>query len=249
MSYHSGALGEDAFGSMLFDHFEGRKRDHFIERDDNYLEASSASLYFAEYDDWPAIERAAIPEEVFGRVLDVGCGAGRHALYLQQQGFEVMGIDPSPLALEVCRRRGVLHMQNILFESINRLKPFTFDTVLMMGHNFGLFENPEKARHLLRTLHFITNPGAKIIATTRDPLKTDDPVHLRYHALNRKRGRAVGQLKLRVRYRTLIGRWFDYLFISEDTMRDILQGTDWEMAQVVRDNGSSSYLVILKETR
>jgi 2-polyprenyl-3-methyl-5-hydroxy-6-metoxy-1,4-benzoquinol methylase len=37
---------------------------------------------------------------VKGRVLDVGCGAGRHSLYLQEKGFDVLGTDISPLASE-----------------------------------------------------------------------------------------------------------------------------------------------------
>jgi 2-polyprenyl-3-methyl-5-hydroxy-6-metoxy-1,4-benzoquinol methylase len=39
---------------------------------------------------------------VKGRVLDVGCGEGRHSLYLQEKWFDVLGIDISPLAIKVC---------------------------------------------------------------------------------------------------------------------------------------------------
>ncbi|HDO42228.1 MAG TPA: methyltransferase domain-containing protein [Candidatus Bathyarchaeota archaeon] len=42
-----------------------------------------------------------------GRVLDIGCGAGRHSIYLQNKGFNVIGIDISPLAIKVCRLRGL----------------------------------------------------------------------------------------------------------------------------------------------
>jgi 2-polyprenyl-3-methyl-5-hydroxy-6-metoxy-1,4-benzoquinol methylase len=41
-----------------------------------------------------------------GRVLDVGCGAGRHILYLQKKGLKVLGIDQSPLAVNMCKLRG-----------------------------------------------------------------------------------------------------------------------------------------------
>ncbi|MDG6899020.1 MAG: class I SAM-dependent methyltransferase [Nitrososphaerota archaeon] len=42
-----------------------------------------------------------------GKVLDVGCGAGRVALYLQGWGLDVVGVDNSPFALRVARLRGV----------------------------------------------------------------------------------------------------------------------------------------------
>jgi hypothetical protein len=40
--------------------------------------------YFAPVEEWPAVERDAM-DHVIGRVLDVGCGAGRGALELQCQ--------------------------------------------------------------------------------------------------------------------------------------------------------------------
>lgn len=37
------------------------------------------------------------------RVLDLGCGTGRHLLYLAREGFEAFGIDISPIGLEHAR--------------------------------------------------------------------------------------------------------------------------------------------------
>jgi SAM-dependent methyltransferase len=82
---------------------------------------------------------------VQGRVLDIGCGAGRHALYLQGQGFDALGIDNSPLAVEVCRRRGLLRAQVLPITQVSRALG-SFDTILMMGNNFGLVGNPRRAR-------------------------------------------------------------------------------------------------------
>jgi 2-polyprenyl-3-methyl-5-hydroxy-6-metoxy-1,4-benzoquinol methylase len=38
------------------------------------------------------------------RVLDVGCGSGRNLVYLLQSGFEVFGIDPDPISIQVVQR-------------------------------------------------------------------------------------------------------------------------------------------------
>ncbi len=56
-------------------------------------------------------------EFVNGRVLDVGCGAGRHSLYLQKKGFDVLGIDVSPLAVKVCRLKGVKKLKSCQLRS------------------------------------------------------------------------------------------------------------------------------------
>ena len=48
------------------------------------------------------IESRAIPP---GRTLEVGCGTGTNAIYLADHGFEVMGVDLSPVAIEQARAR------------------------------------------------------------------------------------------------------------------------------------------------
>ena len=77
-----------------------------IERDDGYITAMSLKFYFSEYEDWPLVEKKALTF-VKGRVLDIGCGVGRHILYLQRKNFKVLGIDNSPLSIKVCKLRGV----------------------------------------------------------------------------------------------------------------------------------------------
>ena len=38
------------------------------------------------------------------RVLDVGCGSGRNLVYLLRSGYQVFGIDPDPISIQVVRR-------------------------------------------------------------------------------------------------------------------------------------------------
>src|SRR5262245_66440757 len=80
-----------------------------VEREDGFINASvtGPAMYFAPFRRWPAHHRAAM-RLVRGRVLDVGAGAGRVSLHLQERGHDVVAIDHSPGALEVCRRRGVV---------------------------------------------------------------------------------------------------------------------------------------------
>ena len=236
----------DAFGMLLTHHFAGETCGEFIERDDGYLVASdNLAAYFAPFGEWPPRIQQAM-NYVRGRVLDVGVGAGRFALYLQEQGHEVVGIDVSPGALEICRKRGVKDVRQLPFHRVDASLG-TFDTVLMMGNNFGLFANPRRAKWLLRRLKKLTSPNARVVAESLDIYGTDKPEHLAYHARNRRRGRMAGEIRLRVRYRELIGDWFDYLMVSQTEMQEIVEGTGWRVAEFLGSEGGQYVGVIEKE--
>ncbi|MEX2282764.1 MAG: class I SAM-dependent methyltransferase [Gemmatimonadota bacterium] len=231
----------DAFGHVLLDQLEGRDAAEIIERSDGFIGLSAmAAHYFEE----PGADAAAILERARGRVLDIGCGAGRYALYLQQHGHDVVGIDISPLAIEVCRRRGLRDARVISIDDVSA-ELGRFGTIIMMGNNFGLFGTPRKARFLLKRFRKITEPDARIIAQVLDPYQSTDPDHLAYHAQNRARGRLGGQLRLRVLHRSFNGAWFDYLFVSRAEMEDIVSRTGWQIDEVI-EGGGGQYVAVLR---
>ena len=236
---------EDAYGRMLWAYYNGQRVFEIAERDDGYISASNLpKLYFSDYEDWPQHEKKAM-EYVKGRVLDIGCGAGRHSLYLQKKGLDVLGIDNSPLAIKVCKLRGLKKAKIMSIEDID-FKPKSFDTIIMMGNNFGLFGSFQKARSLLKRFHKITSDDGLIVAETRDPYKTDNPAHLEYHKLNRKRGRMGGQVRIRVRFEKYATPWFDYLLVSKEEMEEILKGTRWKVKQFI-DSGNALYIAIIEK--
>jgi len=241
---------QDAFGRAMYDYFlSGMRNSHLaeiVEREDGYIEISGGpAAYFAEYRDWPHEEKKAL-RYIRGRVLDIGCGAGRHSLYLKGRGLDVLGIDNSPLSIEVCRKRGLTHAQVISISQIS-LKLGVFNTVLMLGNNFGLFGSYQGAKRLLKKISGITSKNGRIIAATNNIYKTDNPEHLKYHELNRKRGRMAGQIRLRVRYQKYATPWFDYLMVSKEEMEKILDGTDWKVNRLIDSNGPFYLAVIDKK--
>jgi len=236
----------DAFGQMLWTYYQGKEVSEIWERDDGYISASSSAVkrYFSEYVDWAQHERRAV-EFVKGRVLDVGCGAGRHSLYLQKKGFDVLGVDSSPLAVKVSRLRGLKKAKVVSIEDTD-FKPGSFDTIIMMGCNFSLFGSFRKARRLLRKLHRMTSEDALIIAETRDPYKTDNSAYLEYYELNKRRGRMSGQLRGRDRFEKYVGKWFDWLMVAKEEMERILNGTGWKV-KVFIDSEDSQYIGIIEK--
>jgi SAM-dependent methyltransferase len=233
---------QDAYGHALYDCHLGKSAYEIDERDDGYVGVCDVQEYFAAYGAWPERQREAL-RDARGRVLDVGCGAGRHALYLQQEGFEVLGIDTSPLAIEVCRLRGLREARVASVTQVSR-KLGRFDTIVMLGNNFGLLADPRRGRWLLQRFRTVTGAGARIIAETVDPYRTEEAGHLAYHELNRKRGRMAGQIRLRVRYKTYATPWFDYLFVSQDEMRGLLGDTGWRVERFV-DADPGGYIAVI----
>ena len=236
---------QDAYGHLLSDYHNGRESVEIVERVDGFISTSQLGPvnYFAEYADWAEHQRLAIAHAT-GSVLDIGCGAGRHAIYLQEQGFDVLGTDISPLAVQTCRSRG---LKNALVTPVTQLhsKIGTFGTILMMGHNFGLVGSYKRAKWLLRRFAAMTTDTAKIIAETMDPYQTEEPCHLAYHQFNRDNGRMSGQLRLRIRYRQYTTPWFDYLFVSKAEMEDILDGTVWQVERYIDAVNTPTYVAIL----
>src|SRR5262249_31990572 len=152
------------------------------------------------YDDWAPAERCVF-DQISGRVLDVGCGTGRHALEAQRRGLEVVAIDISPGAAAVSRRRGVDDVRLMpLADVAARLG--LFDTVIMLCGNCGLAGSAEGTVQALRRLFDITTPSARIVLDTVDPYvdDDDDPSWPAYLERNRARGAMPGQVTIRIRY-------------------------------------------------
>lgn len=239
----------DAYGQQLLAQYKHQTPTaEIIERDDDYIDTGSdAGLYFTEYADWTPLERRAVGFAT-GRILDVGCGAGRHALYLQENGFDVVGIDNSPGAIKVCKLRGLKKALVRPIEQVDKFKAASFDTIQMMGNNFGLFGSLNNARAILKKFARITAPGARIIAGTCNPYRTSEPAHLRYHRRNRRLGRIGGQLKMRVRFGTTVGDWFDYLFVAPFEMKEILKDTDWQIKEFIEPEAPTYFAIIGKKS-
>jgi SAM-dependent methyltransferase len=221
---------QDAFGHAVWDHYHGKNAFEIIERSDGRFDISSGpSSYLAEPALWGPHERAPLEKHAHGRVLDIGCNAGRHALFLQERGLDVLGVDVSPLAIAVAKERG---LETAEVRSIDELsaKLGLFDTILMLGNNFGLFGNAAKARRLLRRFRTMTRPAATLIAESLNVYETKDPDHLAYLAANRERGRMGAQIRMRARYKRFATPWFDYLMVSPAEMEGLLEGTGWRVA-------------------
>jgi SAM-dependent methyltransferase len=213
----------DAFGRALLDLLAGSPDPIVIERDDGFVSLDTFDYLTGqdERDQW-ALDR------VGGRVLDVGAGAGRASLVLQERDHDVVALDISPGAILACRQRGVL---DVYAGSVEQAAADgmagTFDSALLLGNNLGLLGSPSAAASFLAALDALIRPGGVIVGTCLDPYQTDNPAHLEYHERNRGLGRMAGHITMRVRYERLATYWFDWLALSPAELTDLAAANGW----------------------
>lgn len=112
----------------------------------------------------PAIVDLERAGHLRGRVLDVGCGTGEHTILLTRLGYDVLGVDGAPTAVEQARRNAAAQGVDARFDVRDALdlgtSP-TYDTVVDSAL-FHVFDDADRARYV-RSLHGVTRPGALVV--------------------------------------------------------------------------------------
>lgn len=117
------------------------------------------AIFFRAPEEFFPFERAALPL-CHGRVLDVGAGTGVHALYLQDQGFEVCAIDVLPEAVEIMRSAGV---RDARLSDVWEFEDEPFDTILMMMNGIGILGTLDGLDRFLSEVPRLLRPDGQIV--------------------------------------------------------------------------------------
>ena len=94
-----------------------------------------------------------LPENMSGRILDIGCGVGTVTLEIQKRGYEVIGLDFSSVAVEKARSRG-LNVQPCDLDTGIPFPDESFNVVWagdIVEHVFDPIGLLEEVRRVLRT--------------------------------------------------------------------------------------------------
>jgi SAM-dependent methyltransferase len=220
------------YGQAMLEYLRGGHGRFTFVRDDGFRDPSNVKTLFAPYARWPSEERRAL-RYARGRVLDVGCGAGRVALYLQRRGLSVTAIDVSPEALECARLRGVRDAQMMDARHLSFAKG-SFDTIVMFGNNLGVCGDLAATRRFLRSARAIARRGGRLLASTGVPAVWAKD-HAAYVKKNVRRGLPPGLVRLRVVYKGTRGTWFPLLFVGTDDLLRLCEATGWTVEEVLTE--------------
>ena len=157
---------KDLFGLAILDYQTNNKPENLItETSISDTDEMEVSYLFRTYNQMPALEQAAL-SAANGRVLDVGCGAGSHSLYLQNElNLDVEAIDISENAVAACELRG---LKNVFKMHLLQLQNKKYDTILLLMNGTGIFGSLAETPVYLQKLKSILNQEGQILIDSSD---------------------------------------------------------------------------------
>lgn len=217
----------DAWGRALADHHSGRyvPRVELQTGDGSVGKAMRPEWFFRSYDEWDWWERELLQQVKTGPVLDLGAGAGRAGLWLQERGFEVTSVEASPLAARVCRSRGLSDVR--LGDLNDPPDDRHWSAVLLLCGNLGLGGSHTGVRQLLARLASICAPEAVLVGDTVEPPHP-------------------GAFQLRIRYKDAATPWWDQYNIPIAEIPAVVEGTGWVLDRHLIDG--SDHAVLLRRS-
>ena len=217
----------DAWGTALLDHLGGREvpTPELEVEGAGVVPAMHPEWFFRTFDQWDWWDRELLQAVDTGPVLDLGAGAGRAALFLQERGLEVTALDTSPGAVEVCRLRGVLDAR--LGDLNDPPTDRGWAAVLLMCGNLGLGGSWDGCRRLLSRLGAVTAPDAILVGDSVEP-------------------RGPAEIRLRIRYRGVATPWWRQYNIATHEVEPVVDETGWRIERHLVDG--DDHAVLLKRS-
>ena len=159
---------KDLMGRAIWDYFyQENPEDLQTETSISELDDLPVSYLFRNYKEMNALEQKAL-DLSFGKVLDVGAGAGSHSLYLQnKRNLDVAALDISPKSIEICKARGV---KNAVCEDFLKFSDSKFDTILLLMNGTGIFQSLKNLDQYLQKLKNLISENGQILLDSTDIL-------------------------------------------------------------------------------
>jgi SAM-dependent methyltransferase len=207
---------KDLFGRAILDYQTGNNPEDLItETSISEADEMSVAYLFRSFEEMPKLEQKALGLSR-GKILDVGCGAGSHSLYLQEKGLDVTSIDVSQNAIKTCELRG---LKKAKVQDVMLLENEKFDTILLLMNGVGIcgrLKNTTKFMQKLKSL--LTENGQILVDSSNIIYMFDDdedggkwiPGDSEYY----------GEVEFTVSYKGETEKPFDWMYIDYNTLQN-----------------------------
>jgi SAM-dependent methyltransferase len=207
---------KDLFGKAILDYQTNNSPEDLItETSISEADEMSVAYLFRSYAEMPKLEQKAL-QLANGNVLDVGCGAGSHALYLQEKGIDVTAIDISANAIKACELRG---LKNAKVQDIMQLEGDKFDTILLLMNGAGMCGKLKNIPNFLQKLKALLTDEGQILVDSSDIIYMFDededggkwiPTDVDYY----------GEVFFDIAYKGEKEASFDWMYIDYNTLQN-----------------------------
>lgn len=224
----------DILGSALSEHyFEDKDFKLWVHDTHGPKVEMPIPIYFRDPASMPDLELTAL-DLCKGHTLDIGAGAGSHALYLQQKKIRVSALDISAGAVAVMKDRGV---EDAFAGDIFNLEGRKYDTLLLLMNGIGLVQSIDGLHRFLRHARTLLNEDGQLLFDSSD-------VHYLYEDGQALPPHYYGEVRCRYEYRRQLSEWFSWLYVDRNTLSQVASEEGWH-AELITEDESGQYLVRL----
>lgn len=230
---------KDLFGRAILDfQTNNNPQDIITETSISDADELQVAYLFRNFKEMPIIEQKAL-QLCKGKILDVGCGAGSHSLYLQQKKFNVTAIDISQNAIKACKLRGI---NNAKVQNILDIESQKFDTILILMNGTGIFETLSQTHKYLKKLKSLLEINGQILIDSSDII---------YMFNDNKDGSKLipakgyyGELTFSIQYKGETETQFPWLYLDYNTLQNACFASNLQ-CELIQEGKNFDYLARL----
>lgn len=230
----------DPIGEAIYNFYFARDRE-MIRVDSNYTEDEEIdpAWFFRDFKEMPEIEQRAL-NLCHGKILDVGAGAGCHALELQARGLEVMAIEKSEKSFEVLHARGIHQSATA---DIFEFSGHSFDTILMLMNGAGVAGTLAGLEKLLLHLKTLLNTSGQLLLDSSDImyLFQEDDGSL---WVDLTKENYYGEMTYHISYKENCRASFPWIFVDSVTLAEVAEKAGFRV-EILMEGEQNDYLARL----
>lgn len=212
---------KDLFGKAILDYQTNNSPEDLItETSISEEDEMSVAYLFRSFAAMPKLEQKAL-QLAKGKILDVGCGAGSHSLYLQNELLlDVTAIDISENAIKACALRG---LKKTRVQDVMTLENEKYDTILLLMNGAGMCGKLKNIPKFLLKLKSLLKENGQILLDSSDIIYMFEEANPEVSGGGKwvqSKHSYYGEVVFNIGYKGQKEKPFDWMFIDYNTLQN-----------------------------